>query len=112
MRRLVPVNYDEKEKKKPIRRNRPQTEYAKVKGNIFATIEQISELNQALCIHNRLKDKISIADVSEIEDLLDDSDSEDEMHPIVEIEVESDPNGQVDKEFSLEYSYTTDVSGM
>lgn len=117
LRCKVPVDYDEKEVRKP-KRSRPKTEYAKLKEKIFCTIEHMTKLNKELCIHNRLRDKVSIADVEEIEELLDDSDSEDEVPvDLDQIQIESSrsdeaspiQNLMVDKEFSLEYGFITDV---
>lgn len=93
-------------------RNRPKTAYAKVKEKIAEKIKEITELNQALTIHNRLKDRISVDDVSEIEDLLDDTDSEEEISLVDEIQTEENQNLNVDPSFSLEYGYVDDVSSL
>lgn len=120
LRCKVPVDYDEKEVREP-KRSRPKTEYAKLKQKIFGTIEHMSKLNMELCVHDRLWDKISIADVEEIQELLDDSDSDDEV-PVDLYQNQFDSsrsdeasavqNLKVDKDFSLEYGFTTDVSGL
>lgn len=122
LRCVLPIDYDEKDKKQPKNRSRPKTEYGKVNEKISKAIEDICELKKALYIQNLIKDKISVDDLSEIEDLLDDSDSEDESTTIDDFETDSShadgasppaiQNLHVDREFSLEYSFTTDVSGL
>lgn len=91
-------------------RHRPQTELAKLKGKIHETIEKITELNTAITLHNRVKDKMSIDDVEEFEILFEDSDTDDvgEVHELEDTAMET--NLQVDREFSLEYGFTSDVS--
>lgn len=120
LRRVAPVDYDEREKKKPIcdRPKTAKTECAIAKERISALIDEMSMLNKAICIHNRLKDKISIDDVDAIQELLDDSDDDDDG--TVEIEDISSKypstsafqNFRVDKEFSLQYAFSTDVSSL
>lgn len=107
----LPVDYNENVEYKRSR-NRPKTAYAKVKEKIAEKIKEITELNQALTIHNRLKDRISVDDVSEIEDLLDDTDSEEEISLVDEIQTEENQNLNVDPSFSLEYGYVDDVSSL
>lgn len=121
LRCLIPIDYDEREKKVK-KRIRPKTEYSKVIEKISNTIENMSALKKEIYIQNRIKDKISVDDLSEIEDLLDDSDSDSE-ETIDIIEADSThadgqssstsaiENLKVDTEFSLEYSFTTDVGG-
>lgn len=86
-----------------------------MKAKLEDTIARITELNHDLRIHNRLRDKISVDDVDQYEQLLDDSDSDDEN--VFNLEEEAAPetaneNLLVDKSFSLEYGYTLDVSGV
>lgn len=86
-----------------------------MKAKLVDTIARITELNYDLKIHNRLRDKISVEDVDQYEQLLDDSDSDDEN--VFNLEEEAAPEREnenllVDKSFSLEYGYTLDVSGV
>lgn len=115
LRCVVPIDYDENQKKVK-KRTRPKTEYAKVNEKISKAIEDISALKKEICMQNRIKDKISVDDLSEIEDLFDDSDSDGEETPIdadgLSSSTSAIQNLMVDKEFSLEYSFTTDVGGL
>lgn len=86
-----------------------------MKAKLDDTIARITELNYDLKIQNRLRDKISVEDVDHYEQLLDDSDSDDEnVHTIDERAAAetADENLLVDQSFSLEYGYTLDVSGV
>lgn len=86
LRRVVPVDYAENdlEKKKTSNRSQPKTELAKLKAEIATKVERMCVLKMELNLHNRLKDKICVDDLSEMEDLLDDSDSsDDEVEQIV-----------------------------
>lgn len=85
-----------------------------MKAKLDDTIGRITELNYDLKIQNRLRDKISVEDVDQYEQLLDDSDSDDEnVHTIGERAAgeTADENLHVDQSFSLQYGYTLDVSG-
>lgn len=134
---MLPFDYCENEKKKPLRRP-PKSECAKIKEKIKINVERIANLKKAISLHNRLIDKTSIDDVDEIDDLLDGSD--DEMPPSTDIiragssmQGENDESivivsenmmyddapiaittgialVKVDNEFSVEYCYTSDVS--
>lgn len=117
LRCVTPVDYDENDKKDP-KRKRPKTKYARVKDEILTTIERMTNLNHALYVQNRLID-----DLDEICELLDNSDSDsDSDEEMIEIEASSShsynaytsssQNLQIDREFSLEYGFTTDVSGL
>lgn len=69
-----------------------------------------------MAIHNRRKDEIDIDELSEIEALLDDSDSDDDSdgEMINDSDIDGPSDEQIlliDREFSLEYGYTVDVSG-
>lgn len=114
---MTPLDYDENDKK-DTKRKRPKTEYALLKDEIFTTIEHITNLNRALYVQNKLID-----DLDEIQELLDNSDSDsDSDEELIEIEASSSnahevstsstQNLQIDREFSLEYGYTTDVSSL
>lgn len=86
-----------------------------MKAKLDDTIGRITELNYDLKIQNRLRDKISVEDVDQYEQLLDDSDSDDEnVHTIGERAAgeTADENHHVDQSFSLQYGYTLDVSGV
>lgn len=86
-----------------------------MKAKLDDTIGRITELNYDLKIQNRLRDKISVEDVDQYEQLLDDSDSDDEnVHTIGERAAgeTADENFHVDQSFSLQYGYTLDVSGV
>lgn len=111
LRCVLPVFYGE-EKMKSKNRHRPQSELAKVKGKIHETIEKITGLNTAIALHNRIKDKISVDDVEEFDILFEDSDTDDvdDVHELDADDAEMETNLQVDREFSLEYGFTTDVS--
>lgn len=134
LRRLVPINYCENEKKNPVRRCAPKSECAKIREKIMINVERITYLKRGISIHNRLKDR----DVEEIQELLNSSDEdtvEDEAAPLsvtnndesaedlIDMVSEMDylvdePNEittgitglEGDRDFSLEYGYTTDVS--
>lgn len=115
MRLTVPVNHDENEKSKSENPSRSQSEYAKLKEKISQTIERITELDKSLAIHNRRKDEIDIDELSEIEALIDDSDSDDGSGEMINESDIDDPSDEetllTDREFSLEYGFTVDVSG-
>lgn len=82
-----------------------------MKAKLDDAIARITELNQDLKIHNRLRDKISVDEADQYEQLLDDPDSDDENVFNLEEEAANE-NLLVDKSFSLEYGYTLDVSGV
>lgn len=102
------VDYNENKKCALKNRSRPRTEYAEVKEKIRQTVQRITELDKFLFVYNRRKDEIAIDDVSEIEDLLDESDPDSDSENCEEVE-ESGTDDD-DREFSLEYGYIADVS--
>lgn len=111
LRCVLPVYYGE-EKTKSTNRHRPQSALAKVKEKIHETIEKMTSLNTAITLHNRIKDKMSVDDVEEFESLFEDSDTDDDddVHELDAEDAAMETNLQVDREFSLEYGFTTDVS--
>lgn len=115
LRCLLPKDY--RENKREMRPTlRPHSANGNLRRKINIKIERIFNLQKALNIQNKQRDKIEIQeineeDIAELQVLLDDDDTD-----TVSIDDDETPTPnalvplEVDKELSLEYSYTTDVS--
>lgn len=136
MRRGYRINYCEKEKKLRSGRRRRISECAKSKNDIILKVHRISSLKQELYVRNITRDEykiqvVSLEDVDEMDDLLAESENEDDIEILsgdqaqyMEIEDSDEDEGSnnarnnylgsthavVDKPFSLQYAFYIDVS--
>lgn len=138
-RPVIPKNYSEQKRTIPTQRrlNNRQNPVTKLKCEIRIKSERISNLKKAIIVYNQQIDKRNVEtiggdDLAEFEALIDDDmvrereietapvPLDEESDDVLIIGNESEPIGQgvmlpgveplqVDRNFSLQYTYTTDV---